>query len=139
MLTKHPGKRTYTLTLTEGQALVLRDACELLARVHMGQFDSVVDEVVLHRTGWTDIIWKAREIASELERAVFPHGLSISSADIPDRSRVAWDLYQVVRGAIAWADVPPGVPRPSWHVQYDDPMHTSEAEPLARCDVDDAG
>lgn len=127
--------RAYTLTLTDGQALVLRDACELLARVHMGQFGHVVDEVVLHRENWRDALKPAHEIADQLERVLFPRGLGIKSADIQDRSRVAWDLYQVVRGAIAWADVPPGAPRPSMQVQYDRPMHTGETEPLAKCEV----
>lgn len=124
--------RTYTLTLTEGQARILRDACELLARVHMGQFRHVVDEVVLHRENW-HALKPAHEIADQLERVLFPRG--IKSADIQDRSRVAWDLYQIVREAIAWANVPPGAPRPSMQVQYDRPMHTSKTEPLAKCEV----
>lgn len=126
-----------TLEITDAQALVLRDALELLARVQMGQMGAVVDEVVCWRPDGaysTKPIAEAREAADALRDALMPDNLGIQSTQIPERARIAWDMYQSVRYSLAWSSVPEGAPRPSWQVQYDEPMKTS-AEPLPQVTV----
>ena len=125
----------YTLTLTEEQAAILRDAYELLARVHMGQFNAAVDEVLRRRDDCRDSMYAAKDIACSLERTMFPNG----AGPRPERANVAWDLYQVVRHSVAWATLPPNEDRPAYLVQYGAPMLTSAQEPLAVCTVDEGG
>ena len=114
----------YELRITEDQARVLRDACELYARVAMGQLRFIA-ELPQAPSALLQSLRGALEIA---ERYMQP------PADVQgeehDRTRRAWDLYQVIRGRLAWdaAGNPPV--RPTIQVMYDPPLNTA-GEPLA--------
>ena len=122
---------TYTLTVTDKQALVIMDAVELLARVHMGQMESVVSEVA-SPTQAAD----ARDCADALKLAIYPElsptaYYGIVSPELRKEARIAWDIFQVVRQRLALDALEPGERPNRMLVIYDDPLHASK-EPLAR-------
>lgn len=129
--TDREGDR-YELTLTEGQAQVISDALELFLRIHMGQLDSVVDVLEWQRRDFEtlhelrDELRKLSPLATGIPCRSSYHG--IHSKKIHDRSRVAYDLHQVVRHALAYARNPePEIT----NIHKDAPRRSSQTEALA--------
>ena len=137
----------YTLTITERQARVLSMACEVLARLGMGQFKDALDHLPEAKkrdwSAWHDDMEQISRILSKH----MPCGIDgirsstgISNAD--EEARAAWDLHAVIRHRLAWdraiaEGVTDGTKR-EWpammQVSYDEPMKYSE-EPLAKMDA----
>ena len=107
------------LTLTETQARILMRACEVYARVVMGQFQEITMEL-LDVTIDTDNFCERRDKANELlfkaREYIYPelHGLGhsygVGKFEHADR---AWDVYQVIRalygdprGTFSYYDLP---------------------------------
>lgn len=85
----------------ESEAYALRDALELLARVHTGQMHILIEGRAKQSSDWGHILydlWLHRCAAS----------LGIHHPAISDDARVAWDLYRIVRGHLAWKRQPAG-------------------------------
>lgn len=122
--------RTWKLTVTENQAAILSRACELYARLYMGQLKEVVWEIT-EQFDDRDKYLEACRLVDEASRLV-QNGLGIRNQGVPDQSRVAWDIYQVVRQALAYARRPEG---DSWCVDFDTPLKSS-AESL--CSIEPA-
>jgi hypothetical protein len=138
---------TYHLRINEAQVRAISHACEVLARLGMGQFKDALECLPLKEyapDGW----WEDMEgIAHILKKhTTIMHGVGsyhgISSAKTSPESKTAWDVHQVIRHQLAWdAAQENGHPgegeamRPSWSVVYDQPMKTS-AEPLAWIEKD---
>lgn len=136
---------TYTLTVTEKQAQVIATAAELLARLGIGQFRDALEHLPMPEflpPGWHDDMDAIGKILSRhMAGGIDGHSSSLGMhhKDTPEVSRVAWDLYQVIRHRLAWdravrdGVVEPGAPR-KWpemiQVFYDEPMKTSD-QPLA--------
>ena len=135
----------YTLTITERQARVLSMACEVLARLGVGQFKDALEHLPLRTqnldwSAWHDDMEQISRILSKH----MPGGIDgirsstgISNAD--EEARTAWDLHAVIRHRLAWdraiaEGVTDGTKR-EWpammQVSYDEPMKYSE-EPLAK-------
>ena len=134
----------YTLTITERQARVLSMACEVLARLGMGQFKDAFEHLPEAKqrdlSAWHDDMEQISRILSKH----MPGGIDgirsstgISNAD--EEARTAWDLHAVIRHRLAWdrakaEGVTDGTKR-EWpammQVSYDEPMKYSE-EPLAK-------
>ena len=112
----------YELRITEEQAAVLRDACEMYARIGMGQIEFIAEHPALSGTASC-----VRPYIRAAENA--PHTVTLLNEEAP-RVRRSWDLYQVIRGRLAWdtAGNPPA--RPTIQVMYDQPLNTA-GEPLA--------
>src|SRR5574340_577948 len=99
----------YTLTITAQQAQVLSAACEILARLGIGQYD----DALRHLPQREGIDWSAwhddvRTIGQMLSKHM-PNGidgyrssLGINHTKASEESRAAWDLYQVIRHRLAW-------------------------------------
>lgn len=136
----------YTLEVTEVQARVLVQATEVLARLGIGQFRDALDCLPTRERvhdGWhTDMDVIGKILAHHMIGGVdgYTRSLSVHSVDVSETSRIAWDLYQVLRHRLAWdRAVAEGViesadaPR-KWHkmfgVHYDEPSKVSE-QPLA--------
>ena len=117
---------------------VLDGACELLSRIHIGQFDRVLDEMALYKGIDLATEDTAGDLLNVVKRILFP-GLAstetfgIGNPEVADRARVAYDLRQVIGNAVAWSSVPPGDPRPTMQTMYDEPHQLSE-EPLPACE-----
>jgi len=101
--------KKYKLILNEDQVAALSAACELLARVGIGQFEKVLD-FSEHQPGYIKDdpadMHVARELllrASNLMTGMRGDaGWSIGNQkDVPDRFRVAYDMHQVIRGHYA--------------------------------------
>ena len=127
----------YTLTITERQARVLSMACEVLARLGMGQFKDALDHLPeADQRDWSAWHDDMEQISRILSKHM-PGGIDISNAD--EEARTAWDLHAVIRHRLAWdrakaEGVTDGTKR-EWpammQVSYDEPMKYSE-EPLAK-------
>lgn len=94
------AKHRYTISITEDQAQVIADACDLLARVHMGQLEAVryALEYQIHDTEKMALFDAVLRGASAF---IHPFGRSgsygINSPEIHERARVAFDVYQVIK------------------------------------------
>jgi hypothetical protein len=140
----------FLLEIDDAQADVLVLALDAFSRLHMGQMDSVIDDISLHHDGRfrdedspnkiTDEYFEWRDRLKEIARClgkVFT-GMSesvsfgIRAPEIPDLARVAWDLHQVIRHCVSWKRCPEGRP---WSCHFDDPFITSSKVQLAKCEV----
>ena len=125
--------RRYLLEISEKQAHVISKACEVLARLYMGQF-GVVRDCFLTRAlsneisdkDWEhlqDLLHTCETLATGLPR----HGyFGIHSPAISDKARVSFDIHRVVRHRLAWDRQPTG----GFGVDFDAPRATSELHPL---------
>lgn len=122
----------YTLTITEKQAQEISRACEILARLQMGQIDIALRELPL-------------ESAMDYDQVQYIENYlrSMYRQDGKRNDSIAWDLHQVVRHRLAWdqaiaaGEVEPGGRR-NWDtmmgVIYDEPLRMG-GEPLARIEA----
>lgn len=105
----------YVLKLREEDARIVSRACELFTRLHIGQLDELVFELMKYQEGDEDFSQK-REIAKSLLMSVrslmFPElppfaGASHGAGHTEQDGR-AWNVYQVLRSQIAWQNNPEG-------------------------------
>lgn len=105
---------TYTLTMTQDQALTVSKACEFYARVMMGQFNEIAFETMMPHTSHPDFCTRRNAMEHLLHQArkyAFPeltgpgHSYGVGHSVSSDR---AWEAYQVLRHAIAWTNNPEG-------------------------------
>lgn len=108
-MTKKKEQHEYCIKLSEHQAQVVRDACELYSRVCMGQWQEAfylaplkkdVDRELLRE----DLRSAAKLLAKHLVNDIDGAGsfLGIGHKDLSDKARTSFDIYQVVRKQIAW-------------------------------------
>ena len=116
---------TYTLMVTDEQAKVLEQACELLARCSMGQFDHSLFAV--HTVAAKPCNASARACLETASRYLFGPGTGIINCDA--QGKRAWDLYQVIRKQLADDSLAPG-DEPGPYVRFNEP-HNTAGEPLA--------
>ena len=96
---------TYTITLTATQAATISHACEVLARLGMGQYTDALECLPtkeLCPDGWHEDM---QAIGHILSKHANVHGLRYSQKHEARRtamSNVAWDVYQVTRHRLAW-------------------------------------
>jgi len=132
--------RTYTITLNETQAGTIQIACEVLARLGIGQFLDALEQ--LPTTEFMPDGWHEDMVAVEniLRRHIQPNGQTPHQIRTREQHKVAWDLYTLVRHRLRWdraideGRIKPGEPRKCpemMTVSYDDPHHTSK-QPLAK-------
>lgn len=123
---------TYTIHISAAQARAISTACEVLARLGMGQFRDALERLPLRETlpdGWHEDMEGIAHILKKhttIMQGVGAHH-SIGSHKTSDQSKTAWDIYQVVRHRLAWDANPKG---DTMSVMFDNPRKTS-AEPLA--------
>ena len=141
-------ERKYTITVTERQARIISNACELMARIGIGQWPEFLNYLPgAMRLNWNDM---REELLPIMERHLKPvagnNGWSSSLGVGSDKSAPdtdeAFDLHAVIRHRLAWDravdnGITDGVTR-NWDamfgVDYDDPMRWGK-EPLARIEA----
>lgn len=105
---------TYTLIMTQDQALNLSKACEFYSRVMMGQFGEIAFQTMMPHIGKPDFCERREQMQNLLYQArrfAFPeltgpgHSYGVGHSVTSDR---AWEVYQVLRHAIAWTNHPEG-------------------------------
>jgi len=127
---------TYELTINETHAQVLINALELYSRMGMGQLSFLMEHQDLQKrlvVGPDSHFETVRGTLEFLKKIIFPElplngYYSISSPEINDANRVAYEMLQVVRHRMAW-DRLQGKQPSGFSVIYDEPMKTS-AQPL---------
>ena len=132
--------RSYTITLNEAQAGTIQIACEVLARLGIGQFRDALEHlptVEFMPPGWHEDM---DQIGQILSKHMQPNGKTPNQISTREQHKVAWDLYTLVRHRLSWdraideGRIKPGESR-KWPemmtVNYDDPHHTSK-EPMAK-------
>lgn len=126
----------YVLTMTPEQAHTLCRACELYTRLHIGQLDELSMELMdLREDDFCERRDKAEELLAQLKQIFFSPRLNPSrgasyGVGNDKQSGRAWDIYQVVRYAVAWHDYPEG----GYTVHFHKPIPFA-GEALATCEV----
>lgn len=123
-----------TLKLNAEQARIVSQATELLARLHLGQIGHVMDEIIMRADITVEQAERIRELSELLGTVItdMPPNASfgIGSPKVPDRARVAFDIYQAVRNRLAYVRKPEG----GMQVSFDAPSKLSE-QPLPEVTV----
>ena len=129
---KEPEER-YVLTLTPEQEYIVEQALELLARLHIGQFERIAELLCDPRD--TDYC-KRRDLACDLLRlaAIVVFGRSpINYPDVKGKStehELAWTIYSVLRYTRSWHENPEG----GITVNYDEPLNLAGG-PMPKCEI----
>lgn len=137
-------ERKYTITVTERQARIISDACDLVARMGIGQWPEFIHHLPgIERMKWNDIREDLMPIMSgylvpTLGIDGWNSSLGVGSDKSAPDTDEAFDLHAVIRHRLAWDratdnGITDGVTR-NWPammgVHYDEPMHWGK-EPLA--------
>ncbi len=131
----------YRIELTEAQLKSLAIACEVCARIKIGQPGMAVGMLRL-RDSDDNVLWDYA-FERQIDEAIKPKmGLGMNSSwgvgKYPDAD-VWFDLYTAFRHRLAWDDaLDKGIVKPGGHrqwpemmgVDYDEPMHWGD-QPLA--------
>lgn len=127
-----------TLTLTREQAFVVERACELLARLHIGQFH-IVSELLLNFNLGVDEYCRRRDMANDLLKlaamTIFGRG-EYNQPKIEEKSiehERAWLVYSTLRYTRSWYDNPEG----GLTVNYDKPLSIGEFMPKCKIAEDE--
>ena len=126
-------KERYILTLTPEQERIVEQALELLARLHIGQFERVAELLCDPRD--TDYC-KRRDLARDLLRlaAIVVFGRSAYNyPDVKERSQEheqAWTIYSVLRYTRSWHENPKG----GITVNYDEPLNLAGGL-MPKCEI----
>jgi hypothetical protein len=124
---------SYKLSLTEAQARIIIDALDLFSRIGMGQLYEIAHvlrtNVIGSQTNLSDRLDAIDKLTREASACWMDCAggyYGITSNNISDVYRIAWDLQQVIRYRLAWDKNPNG----GIQVQFDRPLKSSN-EPLA--------
>ncbi len=125
---------TISLQLSTKQAQTLSRACELVARLYMGQVEELR---FISKASWED--------CQKIKKMCFPELAAneyygITSEIGTDEPNQLWDIYQVLRHYLAWKDQPNTPETRKWpeqmQVQFDKPRRTSVECALPRIKSD---
>lgn len=129
---KKPEER-YVLTLTPEQEYIVEQALELLARLHIGQFERIAELLCDPR----DIDYcKRRDLARDLLRLAAIVVFGRNACNYPDingkseEHEWAWTIYSVLRHARSWHENPEG----GFTVNYDEPLNLTGG-PMPKCEI----
>lgn len=123
----------YVITLTPEQEIIAEQALELLARLHIGQFERIAELFCDPRD---KDYCKRRDLARDLLRlaAIVVFGRSAYNyPDVKERSQEheqAWTIYSVLRYTRSWHENPKG----GITVNYDEPLNLAGG-PMPKCKV----
>jgi hypothetical protein len=120
--------KTYELVLNKQQAIVISKALELLSRIHMGQFSEIRNLFIKSIN-----MQEALEIEKIIKEKIYPNlggtgHYGITSKEINEDARVAWDIQQEIRYKISWNENPNENPNGGFGVNFDEPLWTSKSE-----------
>ena len=131
-------KEVYILRLTREQENIIERACELFARLCIGQFNQIPYFLMDNRIRVDD--WcRRRDDATEALRLAACIIFGRNQYGDPDCQKTddhmrAWEVYEVLRYHRCWNDNPEG----GWGVCFDKPM-SLRGEPLPKCMIEKGG
>lgn len=123
------------LTLTREQALVVENACEMLARLHLGQFHFITERLFKYNGNMNEYCSR-RDMANDLLKLasfeIFGRGAynSPKISEKSDECERAWLVYTTLRHARSWHDNPNG----GVTVNFDEPLPFN-GEPMPDCKI----
>jgi hypothetical protein len=137
--------KTYQITATKAQLEVISLACELLARVQLGQWKYIFDHLPVKEENYENYNLVEDRIKSMMPLILKDNmdGVSssygISNSSLPESNSIAFDIRDVIRNKLSWEDavkkeVIDSIESPrKWPsmlgVNYDSPHHWG-SEPL---------
>lgn len=124
-----------TLSMTKEQAETLKMACEVMARLYVGQTNMLNRVCNADR----DTLNKVKELC--FPELVGPSYHAITNQNVSDDAKQLWDFYQVIRHYLSWEDQPNTPKTRDWKTQmtvnFDEPMKISETQALPIIKGDD--
>ena len=129
-----------TIELTKEQAGTLMQACELFARIKMGQFDEIIH--TMHMDTY-DKSLNRPEFDQDMAKAYLNQARNVIFSDIgssayigishtSESSKMAWDIYQQLRHDLCvYTNPKPADPMIAWDRAYDTPYALSK-QPLPK-------
>lgn len=140
--------KTYTITLTEKQAQTISAACEVLARLGIGQFRDALEYLPLKEPFpgiWHDEMQRIGKILQPMmlhDIDGWNSSLGIYHPQVRPNILVAWDIHKTIRHRLSWDAAiergdTDGTTR-DWSkmmgVNYDEPSKAStEPLPVIKC------
>lgn len=128
------GEGKVILELTREQANVIENACELIARLAIGQFETVTEKILPYKD--RDFCRK-RDDANDALNLAAKIMFGRNQYNMPDCQKKdilhqrAWNIYQVLRYTRCWHDYPEG---DHFSVCFDKPMNLTD-EPMPTCKI----
>jgi len=120
------------LEMDRDRAIKLMQACEIIARIGMGQFKDMV-ELLKPEASWDECVVIENYLKAALKPSLTQNSYdSMSSVKCPESTQVAWDAYQHIRREISWRDagkdwrVDPRNFREMGGVNFDEPFKASK-------------
>lgn len=129
---KKPEER-YVLTLTPEQEYIVEQALELLARLHIGQFERIAELLCDPRD--QDYCQRC-DLARDLLRLAALVVFGRSACNYPDikakskEHESAWTIYSALRYTRSWHENPEG----GFTVNYDKPLNLAGG-PMPQCEI----
>ena len=115
----------YTLEVTENQLKTLSLALDIFSRLESGQFERCFSVIPWKQK---DKMAEANELLNRLQLLLTGMNRgNLGIGQVSEKAKVAYDLHQVVRHYIAWANEPRG----GETVDFWNPLQMSH-EPLAK-------
>lgn len=140
--------RSYTLTVTETQAAAISRACEIVARLGIGQFRDALEQlptVDFLPEGWHDDMQRIGEILSRhMIGGIdgYRSSMGIHADAVDESARILFDVHRVIRHRLSWqravdSGIVPSLDSPrDWSrmlgVHFDEPSPVASKEPLAQ-------
>ena len=127
----------YTVTLNCAQLVALRNACEWIGRLNMGQFD-ILKEICYKKDVSVEYD-EFKEVEQQLKQILYPDLVpyssyyGIASEQTGETAKILWDIYQSIRQFISLND---SLIDEHFTISYDNPLHTSN-EPLIKIKTED--
>lgn len=119
----------YVLEVSEYQASVISQALEFMTRCCMGQFDSELWYVCFQDQRRSDeadaLLRRIKKIYTGHESNAY---WSLTSEEVPEKARIAWDIHATIRHRLSWDRNPQG----GYTVNFDEPMRTAREESIPK-------
>lgn len=126
---------SYKIVCNKDQLAIIRSACELYARILMGQFNTILFEPLAHIDLPTENYHAISELLDQAGKRVW--GLNggspgIRNPKMPEVARTAWDINWVIRHLLAFINEPQG----GHSVSFDKPEQSGKC-PLPEVSITD--
>jgi hypothetical protein len=133
------SQKFYQMTVTKEQLQVISNACNVLARLQLGQWDIMFDELPVQKELDYEKYHQIKDTLRQMMPMILAGGMDglhssygVANPNLPRENGVAFDLRDVIRHKLSWEDaVEKGIiesedaPR-KWpemmYVNYDPPM-----------------
>ena len=96
-----PSHKEIRIELEHDEACRLMRACEIIARIGMGQFKDMI-ELFNPKLNWDEQAVIERDLKERLFPEVGQGYYAMHSNKCPEECKVAWDCYQHIRREISW-------------------------------------